>query len=127
MSTTYFKDMETISESTGHESALDNWYDSVRTKPITDFSIDDICRACRQELYLEHVVPVALSAIEQDVTAGYQYDGELASVLSRIPSAFWRSQINLAKSVAKSLREGLGEFDEDIREEIKNFLSRITD
>jgi hypothetical protein len=122
-----FKDIESKSEPTGRESALDSWYNSVRTKPIIDFSIDDLCRACRQELYLEHVVPVALSAIEKDITAGYQYDGELASVLMRIPAEFWNSQIKLAKSVAKSLREGLEEFDDDVREEVMIFLSRITD
>lgn len=127
MSTIRFKDIEPTSDLKGQESALESWYNSVRAKPIKDLSIDDLCRACRQELHLEHVVPVALGALKQNVTAGYQYDGELASVISRIPASFWRSQMDLAKRVAKTLKEGLGEFDEDIKQEVEAFLSGIPD
>lgn len=125
MSTTCFRDLEKKNTiGVGTRSSLGDWYDSVRAKPIEDFSIDDLCRSCRQELHLKTVVPVALSALHKDVEAGYQYDGELASVLSRIPQSFWVEHGEHAEVLVRLLRLGLDRFDDDVRKEAEAFLSR---
>jgi len=104
------------------QSALGEWYASVRDTPIRELGVDDLARACRQGLYLDHVVPVALSVLRDDVNAGSQYDGELASVLTRLPPPFWRSNGDLLRSAADVLKRGMSNLDDDVRKEVEQFL-----
>jgi len=153
MSEICFRDLESTSERiAGAERAksgrpltgLEVWYEAARVKPIADLSVDDLCRACRQNIYLEHVVPAALLVLQQDVTAGHQYDYELAFALARISREFWKTHIKMAKQIAKSLEkarekleseivelenrsglEAVSELDMDIRSKIEIFLSQV--
>jgi len=68
---------------------LEIWYARVRDIPISEFSIFDLARSCRQKLYLEHIVPVALSRLAEDPCAGELYDGELALAFQSIPGSYW--------------------------------------
>jgi hypothetical protein len=70
-------------------SALEIWYVEVRDTKLADLKIRDLCRACRQRLYIEIVVPVALKQLAGDLLAGELYDGELINALRNIP-AYWR-------------------------------------
>ena len=70
-------------------SALKDWYISVRDVPVPDMSIFDLARACRQNLFLEAVVPISIQTLGQDVLAGELYDGELVSALMHIPDDYW--------------------------------------
>lgn len=122
MSTTCFRDLESSPVSGDEQSALGEWYASVRDMPIRELGVDDLARACRQGLYLDHVVPVALSVLRDDVKAGYQYDGELASVLTRLPLPFWRSNEDFLQSAVDVLKHGMSDLDEDVRKEVEEFL-----
>ncbi len=106
------------------ESSLGNWYTEVRTTPIADLSVRDLARACRQQLCLAHVVPVALEELRSNVTAGYIFDGEMASTVARIPQAFWQGHRELADLAARILKAGLDRLDEDVREEVEDFLAQ---
>jgi hypothetical protein len=122
MSTTCFRDLESSPVIGDEQSALGEWYASVRDTPIRELGVDDLARACRQGLYLDHVVPVALSVLRDDVNAGSQYDGELASVLTRLPPPFWRSNGDLLRSAADVLKRGMSNLDDDVRKEVEQFL-----
>ncbi|GAA5185476.1 hypothetical protein GCM10025771_41400 [Niveibacterium umoris] len=65
-------------------SSLGAWYRDVRTCEITDLSEWDLCRAVRQRLFLNHVLPVALALTVRDVNAGGAYDGELVHDLASL-------------------------------------------
>jgi CDI immunity proteins len=93
-------------------SALEKWYASVRDKRVEDFGIRDLCIACRQNLYPEHVVPVALRKLANDPLIGHIYDGELLLSLRGVPRAYWTSHPKLAeevKAIFNSVQGRLGE------------------
>jgi len=73
----------------GADSGLGDWYQSVRDKPLGEFSNKDFGIACRQRLYGEFVVPVLLTRLESDLLAGDMYEGELLVALAGLPRDFW--------------------------------------
>lgn len=123
MSALRFRDLETGHGTAVGPSALGEWYNSVRDKPIGSFSVDDLYRCCRQELHLRHVMPVVTGALKKDPLAGCQYDGELASAVCRISRRHSAEITTAVRVIADLLREKFDEFDEDIQEEIAEFLS----
>lgn len=64
---------------------LDEWYRRVRNIEIEKLPLDDLARAVRQELFAEHVVPIALTVLERDPLAGEDYDGQLIYAISLLP------------------------------------------
>ena len=70
-------------------SSLDEWYQTVRDKPVSQFSDKDFGIACRQELNLEFVVPHVLTRIKSEPLVGDMYDGELLVALAGLPGSFW--------------------------------------
>lgn len=71
------------------DSFLNEWYQTVRDRPLGQFSNKDFGIACRQRLYLECVVPVLLSHLELEPLAGDMYDGELLTAIAVLPREFW--------------------------------------
>jgi len=124
MSTICFRDLESATQTPEGHSALGDWYTSVRCTPISELGVDDLSRACRQELYLEYVVPVALNVLQHDINAGHQYDGELASVLTRLAQSFWKSHVRSAIRAAMILEARQNDLDEDVQKEVQEFLAR---
>lgn len=93
-------------------SPLEKWYASVRDKRVADFDIDDLCIACRQNVFPEYVVPVALRELANDSLVGHKYDGELLLALRGLPSEYWAShpeQAGQVKTMFDSIRDCLGE------------------
>ena len=76
-------------DASNDESSLEAWYRSVRDIPIAQLSLGDICKACRQRVHLEYVLPVAWRFLEEDPGAGTMYEGELLASLVPVPSAYW--------------------------------------
>jgi hypothetical protein len=88
-----FRRIENLKDIAGKDeisrSSLSEWYQSVRDKPLGQFSDKDFGIACRQQLYTEFVVPALLSRLESEPLAGDMYDGELLMALSALPKTFW--------------------------------------
>lgn len=124
MSTICFQDLESAPMTQECRSGLGEWYTSVRCRPIPEFGVDDLSRACRQELHLDYVVPVALDVLHRDINAGHQYDGELASVLTRLPQTFWQRHRELAQRASDILKARQDDLDKDVRKEVQEFLAR---
>ena len=64
----------------GH-SGLEEWYRKVEVVPLLELSDGDLARACRQNLFLESIIPIALERIRASPAAGDLYDGEIARSL----------------------------------------------
>jgi hypothetical protein len=80
-------------------SALEKWYASVRDKRVADFEIRDLCIACRQNLYPEYVVPIAIRKLSSAPLVGHKYDGELLLSLRGIPNEYWTTHPEQAEKV----------------------------
>jgi hypothetical protein len=106
-------------------SSIEKWYHRVRDLPFEKFSVADLCRACRQKLYLEHILPFAFQCLHNNPRAGDACDGELASAIATIPTTFWKSSPVLLAEAKRSMIEALPHLDEDFNVEVKAFLYRF--
>ncbi|MFZ4833466.1 contact-dependent growth inhibition system immunity protein [Rouxiella sp. Mn2063] len=68
------------------QSPLELWFESVLDVPIDSLAIGDLCKAVRQEVFIEHLIPNVLNVLTEDPLAGEYYDGELITALSTIDS-----------------------------------------
>lgn len=121
-----FRDLDgDIKRPTTPASSLDAWYDKVRDVPISELETADICRACRQELFLEHLLPIAFQRLRNDSLAGSVYDGELAVSISRIPLAFWSNNKAMTVKAFECISEALPQIDDDESVKLEYFLNNI--
>jgi len=97
------------------ESPLSDWYVRVRDVSLSDFGIEDLCKSVRQCLYLKHVIPFALEALEKGPLAGEMYDGELAMSFRGVPDSFWRNSRGLAERLLRTMRQVVTLIDNDFR------------
>ena len=106
-------------------SALEDWYQRVRDIPIDQLDSGDLARACRQELFLDALVPIALDRIAEDANAGGLYDGELASAVARIPNRFWTTHRELSDRAMRVLNMARPSLDEDVVAEVSAFMKSV--
>lgn len=122
MSTT-FRNLEGGGKSgdRGAPSRFDVWYERVSDTPIEDLAVGDLCRAVRQQLHLEHVLPVALRHLAVDPLAGEKYDGELAFAVTALSAQFWAEHVALAVQIAAALERALPSPDRELSHAIRVF------
>jgi len=112
---------------TGEEFPLPTWYRAVREIPLDELSIEDICKACRQQIHLDHVVPLALKLLESDPLSGEMYDGELLVSLKSIPVEYWSrnktEKVTLESIIVTRLRQE--ELTNDVREDVRELVSKL--
>lgn len=66
------------------QSSLEQWFERVIDIPLSEFSVEDLCRAIRQKLFTDQLMPRALEVMSDDPLAGEYYDGELIAALSTV-------------------------------------------
>jgi hypothetical protein len=103
-------------------SALEKWYASVRDKRLVDFEIRDLCIACRQNIYPEYVVPVAIRKLSGNPMAGHKYDGELLLALRGVPNAYWTSHPEQSEQVKTILNVPIRII---LEKDFKDFLEEL--
>ena len=122
-----FADLEKDEYKQGGNSKLEIWYDQVRKKPLQEFSIDDICIAIRQEIFLSAIVPAALLYLRQDVHAGWMYDGELIAALDSISANFWTEENQLLRrELRDSLQTSLDKLPDDIKLRAESLIQKVS-
>lgn len=63
---------------------------SLRKKPIKDFSIEDLRICIGQQLFLQHLIPVAIEELEKNVFAeGDFYKGDLLENVIDVKDEYW--------------------------------------
>jgi len=106
---------------------LPAWYRSVREVPLPQLRVGDISRACRQQLYVDYMVPLALAALDANPLAGELYEGELLISLKSVPLAYWGQHTverQTVVSLVERVRRSPGTPD-DIRTEAGELRSRV--
>ena len=122
-----FRQLESLgSEYEVGASALDEWYKGVRDTPISELDDGDLSRACRQMLYLSHVVPAAVKRLLSEPLAGDMYDGELLVAMKSIPIDYWQTDRASAEVLANVVEEAkrLSE-DNDIVSDADELAGRL--
>lgn len=102
------------------EFPLPAWYRRVRNTPLAELTLEDLCRACRNEIHLAYVIPMALRILRDDPLAGELVDGELVRSLSAVPHAYWKEHTEEAKAARAVLdvAQGSGAWDIGERAEL---------
>ncbi len=112
-------------EESDWESGLTLWHNQVVDKRFCDYNIEDVCRACRQELHLEYVVPVAIKLLCENPMAGDMYDGELLSSMKCLPEAFWSDNEDMAKAAKDYILQISESDDKDVVSDINEILRKM--
>ncbi|MCS7062619.1 MAG: contact-dependent growth inhibition system immunity protein [Methylacidiphilales bacterium] len=113
---------------TGDEYPLPAWYRAVRETPLEELGVEDICKACRQQIHLDHVVPLALRLLRSEPLAGEMYDGELLASLKSVPSDYWlthAAEAAMLRSVCEKVRNN-DNIPNDVRQDVAELLTRTT-
>ena len=108
------------------DSPLGKWYRSVQDTPISEFTDEDLSRACRQELFLNHIVPLAIVRLEEEPLVGEMYEGEMFVAMKSIPILYWKDHPLIWKrllKVAERIKQ-LSE-DEQIIREVNELAKKI--
>lgn len=74
------------------QSSLELWFDRVIDIPIEKLAVEDLCRAIRQDLCVDQLMPRILDVLTEDPLAGEYYDGELIAAISTIKGEVLKSQ-----------------------------------
>jgi CDI immunity proteins len=83
-------------------------------------------RACRQQVFPEAVVPIAIKALRKDPLAGEMYDGELIVALGEISREYWKnheSQAREVKAIAKAL---IPQDDEKLQRDLVWIVDKVS-
>jgi len=94
-------------------SALETWYEQVRTIPIFKLGDEDLAKACRQLIHLAFVVPTIVERLIDNPVTGTLYDGELVIALASVPRSFWEKNPACVEHANSGLRFDTN-FDDDI-------------
>ena len=112
---------------TEEEFPLPAWYRSVSETPLDELTLEDVCKACRQQIHHEHLVPLALRILKTKPFAGEMYDGELLVALKSVPSDYWRTHADEVMSL-KAILEAVccdENVEDDLRGDMRELLTKI--
>ena len=115
-------------KSSGEDFPLPTWYRKVRDVPLDELGLEDVARACRQQIHLNHTVPLALKFLETDPLSGEMYDGELLVSLNSVPVDFWHKELKQAAKLKAIIGEAMGDerITDDVREDAQMLLNTIS-
>jgi hypothetical protein len=97
----------------------------LRTKPLRDFTVEDLRIMIGQQVALNRLVPLALGGLRRDpLVEGDYYPGDLLASVLRVDAAFWERfpdlEVELRK-LTKDLRERTA-LEPGLRELIETFI-----
>jgi hypothetical protein len=97
----------------------------LRTKPLRDFTVEDLRIMIGQQVALNRLVPLALKRLRPDpLMAGDSYPGDLLASVLRVDAAFWDWSPDLTvemRKLGEDLRERFTQ-EPELRERIKRFI-----
>jgi hypothetical protein len=109
------------------EYPLPAWYRAVCETPLDELGLEGICKACRQQIHLEHVVPLALRILKAEPLAGEMYDGELLVSLKSVPLDYWpahHDHVLPLKPIVEVACQNMNSAD-DLYRDMRELLARV--
>lgn len=107
--------------------SIQNWYEEVRYRKLSEFDASDLARAIRHKLFLEFTIPAALDKMAKESVIVGSYYGELMIELLNVPRHFWTQHEDLAYNLWVMIEEFLDSVGEltTIAKAIIAKLSRV--
>ncbi|MDQ0233119.1 contact-dependent growth inhibition system immunity protein [Metabacillus malikii] len=112
--------------------ALDEWYNTLIDKDITELDIIDLCRMIKQNIFIEIAIDKAIGFLKLNPLEGDVYDGQLLEVLFSVDMEKITEQKEPLKEVLMDVKENveMDNFmsDEDYNEYkdlVEKFLTKI--
>ncbi|KFC07162.1 hypothetical protein GTGU_02084 [Trabulsiella guamensis ATCC 49490] len=101
------------------QSPLELWFERIIDVPIEELTVEDLCRAIRQKLCIDQLMPRVLEVLTEDPLAGEYYDGELIAALSTIKAEDLRDQKNTFTQIRQLINQlSSSEVNDDLRKDI---------
>jgi hypothetical protein len=73
---------------------------ALRSKPIDEFTIEDLRLMIQQQIGLRYLVPIALQHLRKDPLAeGDFYPGDLLAAILRVAGDFWQQKPDLNREL----------------------------
>jgi hypothetical protein len=69
--------------------SLVNWYSGIRHVPFDKWEVSDFCRALRQDIFPEILLPYIAAELKREPEAGEFVDGDVANYLLALSDEFW--------------------------------------
>ncbi|AIR67853.1 contact-dependent growth inhibition system immunity protein [Dickeya fangzhongdai] len=104
------------------QSPLEVWFESVLDVPIDSLAVEDLCRAIRQKICIEQLMPRVLAVLTEDPLAGEYYDGELIASLLTLGN----DDLKNPKDVFFKIKNIINQIDTaDLDSELKSDILKI--
>ena len=94
--------------------ALDEWFNALINKKITNLNINDLCRMIKQDIFIEVAIDRAFEFLKLNPLEGDVYDGQLLEVLFSV-------DVEKTSEHKERLKEILMDVKGNV--EIENFIS----
>jgi len=108
-----------LTKELSQKSSLELWFEGVIDTPIEELTVEDICRAIRQEICISQLMPRVLEILTDDPLAGEYYDGELIAALSKIKESELKDQASTFIKIQKIVNQlPSSDVNDDLRKDI---------
>lgn len=104
------------------QSPLELWFERIIDVPLEKLTVEDLCRAIRQNLCIDQLMPRVLEVLTKEPLVGEYYDGELIAALSTIKGEDLKDQ----KSTFTQIRQLINQLEpSDINDDLRKDILKI--
>jgi hypothetical protein len=108
-----------VTKEPDQQSPLELWLERIIDVPIEELTLEDICRAIRQKLCIDQLMPRGLEVLTEEPLAGEYYEGELITALSTIKAEDLRGQKNTFTQIRQLINQlSPSDINDDLRKDI---------
>lgn len=108
-----------VTKEPSQQSSLEQWFERIIDIPIEELTVEDLCRAIRQELCIAQLMPRVLEVMIDDPLAGEYYDGELIAALSTIKESDLKDQRNTFIQIKQVINQlSSSDVNDDLKKDI---------
>ncbi|WP_342322977.1 contact-dependent growth inhibition system immunity protein [Kosakonia sp. BYX6] len=108
-----------VTKEPSQQSSLEQWFERIIDIPIEELTVEDLCRAIRQELCIAQLMPRVLEVMIDDPLAGEYYDGELIAALSTIKESDLKDQRNTFIQIQQVINQlSSSDVNDDLKKDI---------
>ncbi|CAH5696987.1 contact-dependent growth inhibition system immunity protein [Enterobacter cloacae] len=108
-----------VTKEPDQQSPLELWFERIIDVPIEELTVEDLCRAIRQKLCIDQLMPRVLEVLTEEPLAGEYYDGELITALSTIKAEDLRGQKNTFTQIRQLINQlSPSDINDDLRKDI---------
>ena len=87
--------------------ALDEWYNTLINKDITELDISDLCRMIKQNIFMELAIDKAIGFLKLNPLEGDVYDGQLLEALFSVDMEKITEHKELLKVILMDVKENV--------------------